>query len=215
MPSTQLFRSNKAGFTLVEIVVVIGIITLLTAILLPVLGRVREGGRRASCAAHLRQLGQAMLMYASDWDRFPRGMDPADTLTAIWADDAEAFQITRSTPLLTVVLDPYVKDDRLWQCPSDVGFDVLDSIGVALDARPSCYTRYGMSYLYRTQLTMINLAEEHLRNPTEVNVLFDADGAWHGGQEMDDRRYNMLFADGHVKFVTRSQYDDAWAQPVP
>jgi prepilin-type N-terminal cleavage/methylation domain-containing protein/prepilin-type processing-associated H-X9-DG protein len=57
---------RKAAFTLVELLVVIGIIALLISVLLPALNRAREAAKSTQCLSNLRQIGQAMNAYAAD-----------------------------------------------------------------------------------------------------------------------------------------------------
>jgi prepilin-type N-terminal cleavage/methylation domain-containing protein/prepilin-type processing-associated H-X9-DG protein len=66
-------RLRQRAFTLVELLVVVGIIALLIGILLPVLSKARESANRTKCAANLRSIGQAAHVFASQHNGyFPR-----------------------------------------------------------------------------------------------------------------------------------------------
>src|SRR5271154_7147613 len=59
-------RHSKSGFTLVELLVVIGIIALLISILLPALSKAREAANVIKCSSNLRQLMMASELFAGD-----------------------------------------------------------------------------------------------------------------------------------------------------
>ena len=210
---------QRRAFTLTEILVVLGIVTLLSAILLPALGMVRESGRRAACASTLRQLGLAMQQYTADYERYPRGLDFADKNTPeIWNGIGVATpQLLADTPLINDVMATYVASPNVWKCPSDSGMDYMDITGLPLDGRPSCAEKFGMSYIYRTEVTLFDLTQDALPRPAETNILMDASGDWHGratGTYLQTKRYNVLFADGHVKNLDHDAFIATWDVPL-
>lgn len=219
--------AGASGFTLVELLVVIGIISLLAALLFPVFLSARAKAREAVCLSNMRQIGDAIDLYAEDYDGFyPYGADPSDqhSVPSIWPPSEQAQVM--AMPQLNTVLAPYVREPEVWCCPADTGFNHMDTWGntyVKLDARPTMYQAFGMSYLYRTQIALLheNLCDlsgyepsppcyEH--GPAEVNVLMDANGSWHGyGQDMPDKRYNVLMGDGHVVSQNAAQFYQSWS----
>ena len=70
---------RRFGFTLVELLVVIGIIAVLISILLPTMNRAREAARRTACLSNLRSIHQAYLIYGRNWkDAAPIGSIAGD-----------------------------------------------------------------------------------------------------------------------------------------
>jgi prepilin-type N-terminal cleavage/methylation domain-containing protein len=70
----EMFMRRRHGFTLVELLVVIGIIALLIGVLLPVLGKARESAQRTACLSNLRELANSFRLYAGTFkDAIPIG----------------------------------------------------------------------------------------------------------------------------------------------
>lgn len=81
-------RKLKAGFTLVELLVVIGIIALLIAILLPALSKARQAANTAACSANLHTMGQALMLYINQSRHYPgaqSALDGGGVAFGIWA----------------------------------------------------------------------------------------------------------------------------------
>jgi prepilin-type N-terminal cleavage/methylation domain-containing protein/prepilin-type processing-associated H-X9-DG protein len=96
----QTKTRNARGFSLIELMVVIGIIGILASMLMPGLVRAKQQANRIKCLNDIRQLGLSMTLFASDHDgEFPpRRMPPNAWMTT---------------------LKPYYVDAKVLKCPSD------------------------------------------------------------------------------------------------
>jgi prepilin-type N-terminal cleavage/methylation domain-containing protein/prepilin-type processing-associated H-X9-DG protein len=110
----RILRTYKA-FTLVELLVVIGIIALLISILLPALGRARESAMEVQCQSNLRQIGQAIVMYAGDNQGIlPFGNWDGKINLDLWENHGKAFpnypqnQIIIRESFWNVLIQPYI-----------------------------------------------------------------------------------------------------------
>jgi prepilin-type N-terminal cleavage/methylation domain-containing protein len=119
MPNHRSARA-LAGFTLVELLVVIGIIAVLIGLLLPALAGARSAARQSACLSDLRQMGLAINLYVNDWrDRLP---DPnwgpvaqvKGWLYGPGVDTANCVPEDRQTGSLW----PYLEVDKAYRCPS-------------------------------------------------------------------------------------------------
>lgn len=118
--------ARRGGFTLVELLVVIGIIALLIAILMPALSTAREHARRIKCVSNIRQLSMAWLMYANEnKGRFcpPSGgpQVPGSPRTFGWLVNVppNASGNNRHVDVTTGMLWRYLRSRDVYLCPSD------------------------------------------------------------------------------------------------
>lgn len=109
-------RQHRAGFTLVEILVVLAIIAILSALLFPVFNRARERGRQTNCASNLSQLYTAIRLYYDDERRYPASIRDLLPPEAMFPDDANGT--TNNIPAASS--GGYLKGGMdVLLCPSD------------------------------------------------------------------------------------------------
>ena len=86
-------KSSK-GFTLVELLVVVGIIAVLVSLLLPALNRARQQADAVRCQANLRTIGQGYMMYRSEWNNF---MPPVNSYVSYVGSFVPPFDYATAT----------------------------------------------------------------------------------------------------------------------
>lgn len=217
----------RRGFTLTELLVVIGIIAILAAILFPVFAKAKAKAREIQCLSNLAQIGKSINLYMADYDDFfPAGLDPSDKYAPeIWASQPEWQARIAAMPMMSDLLQPYIKSKDLFHCPSDDGTETLDfQYPTPFKTFPSMFAMYGSSYFLRTEIVFRSFSGTAFERPANINVMMDAAGHWHGaGRALDptddfgtvqdllhDYRYNVLFGDFHAKGISRGALDALW-----
>lgn len=222
--STHRSAGRSGAFTVLELLVVIGVIALLAGLLLPALNRTQARAHGTVCANHLRQLQLSWQMYVDDHQgRMPENY--ADLSTGVWRSSTNSWTGPSSAPH-----DPddvmirqgslfrlgYLRSTAVFRCPADDA-SVLDRSGRALDLVRS--RSYGMngSFGGREQEAQVVFDRENLGySPAKVFLFIDEhedsidDGHFLVWPVPDDRWVNLpadrhdgsgvlSFVDGHVE----------------
>ena len=182
---------RRKGFTLVELLVVVGIIALLIAILMPVLGRAREQANWVKCLSNMRQLGQAFMMYVNNnKQRFPRpgvAQQPEDWI--YWEDMPMGSNPNRRIDDSAIA--PFLGkpvNAEVFRCPSDN----IENRRAGTNYRYSYSANYlilrlppsGWAGIYGTGETNDPLRITEINNPSQKLLLIDEteqtvdDGCW-------------------------------------
>jgi len=131
-PGRSARGTRQAGaFTLVELLVVVGIVTVLIALLMPALGKVRKHAWEVKCAANLRSIGHALTMYTQQYGSYPGCTYGYGPTVVVWP--------TRLRPFLGgergVFNCPARPPESEWSATFDYGPGTMNA--------QSVHTRYG------------------------------------------------------------------------
>jgi len=110
---------RRCAFTLVELLVVIGIISVLVSILLPALTRARESAYAINCASNLRQIGASAIQYANEFrSRLPQSVTQAPPAGLYEKEEMWVTQFMRYLPVSTENLGYPNGFPKVYKCPS-------------------------------------------------------------------------------------------------
>lgn len=218
--------TEREGFTLVELLVVISIIALLIALVLPSLAKAREVARNAVCQSNERGINQANYYYFNDYKYyFPPSQDGTNNRDQFWFTKLGGLYLN-CTVTGTAGLGDGTGVEKVFLCPEAP--PTMGHTGLGIDALTNI--AYGWNYTALTHLDFTDLTNSgqtaklsQIKNPSQTIVLGDSGNFlsyvikpnqtwwWYNtsyepvSRHLGNTRANYAMVDGHVESLLHSE----------
>lgn len=212
-------QQSKKAFTLVELLIVIGIIALLTGILLPVLSIARARAKDTVCQSQIKQIAYSFEYYLDKWDdTYPYAHEGSHY------EGSAPWDYTTGRIGWFTRLNDYLQSPEVFNCPSAPLEFCWDGGPLNQNSAGGFSFCYGWNNLpFWTERGMADSPFTHakrtkrgtIRHPAQMYVFMDSRGdGWRNNYcvrplhepELPGRRHrdgaNIAFADGHVGWET-------------
>lgn len=195
-------RMRPAGFSLIEMLVVVAVILLLVSLLMPAFQRAEAMANKVTCLSNMKQLTTSWVLFANDNDGTLINLH---TCGGCWVQGGGG-----TSPIINGTLYPYIRDVRSYRCPADTsgytrsysGNSMLNgesgvppgAIKLGNMRRPSQTFVFMEEYDNRLPLPGYNVGSYIV--PASPTCWTDVPASWH-----KPAGANVCFADGHGEFL--------------
>jgi prepilin-type N-terminal cleavage/methylation domain-containing protein len=215
--------SPSRGFTLVELLVVIGIIALLISILLPALGKARDQSNRTKCMANLKQIMMATIMYANDnklvlpWTTWASPVPPGGVG---WLYKEPRLVSGQFSPL-DVEQGAFwqygMKNLDVYRCPAgNTPSDKTKSYFItsylmngAINNYPGTLKFYKITKFKSDDIFFLEMGDQANNGDGVIQPYYGNDASSYPAEDFSDRHnhgMNIASADSHVEWINRKDW---------